>query len=460
MKLLSASRLAASVLLVAARLGILPASGASPDAPASQGIPTGTNRHVLDLPTALRLAGARNLEVQMARDQLDLARARHESEQFQFVPNLLLGAGYRRHDNLIQDVAGHVVTVHKDAYSVGPTLSAQLELGEAAYRSLVAHRLADAAGFALESRRQQSALEAARGYFDLARAEGATGVAEDAVRIAEDFAAQMSQAVVAGIAFKGDALRAGVQADRNRLLLRQAREQAAVASARLVQSLHLDAQLQLAATTTDLVPLTLTATNVLLESLLTEAASSRPELREVHAQVEAARSDRDRTKYAPLVPSLGAQVFVGGFGGGLDGGPSRFGDSEDYQVTLGWRLGPGGLFDRGRRRAGDARLHETQLGEMQLKDIIGREVVEAHARVRSLADQIEMTRRALDNAGEALRLSSERKDFAVAGVLERIQAEQDLTRARLDYLTAVAEFDKAQFALRRAIGAGSPGTDR
>ena len=37
-------------------------------------------------------------------------------------------------------------------------------------------------------------------------------------------------------------------------------------------------------------------------------------------------------------------------------------------------------------------------------------------------------------------------------VLETIQAEQDLTRARLDYLKAVAESNKAQYTLSKAIG--------
>jgi outer membrane protein TolC len=39
-------------------------------------------------------------------------------------------------------------------------------------------------------------------------------------------------------------------------------------------------------------------------------------------------------------------------------------------------------------------------------------------------------------------------------VLENIQAEQDLTRSRLDYLTIVTEYNRAQFALRRAVGLG------
>jgi outer membrane protein TolC len=41
-------------------------------------------------------------------------------------------------------------------------------------------------------------------------------------------------------------------------------------------------------------------------------------------------------------------------------------------------------------------------------------------------------------------------------VLEAIQAEQDLTHARLDYVNAVAEYNQAQYALERARGALSP----
>jgi outer membrane protein TolC len=36
--------------------------------------------------------------------------------------------------------------------------------------------------------------------------------------------------------------------------------------------------------------------------------------------------------------------------------------------------------------------------------------------------------------------------------LENILAEQDLTKARHDYLRAVAEHNKAQYALSKAVG--------
>jgi outer membrane protein TolC len=63
-----------------------------------------------------------------------------------------------------------------------------------------------------------------------------------------------------------------------------------------------------------------------------------------------------------------------------------------------------------------------------------------------------MARRALTAAEQLLKLSLERKQFEAAGVLERIQAEQELTRARLEYFNALAACNRAQFALRRSVG--------
>jgi outer membrane protein TolC len=85
---------------------------------------------------------------------------------------------------------------------------------------------------------------------------------------------------------------------------------------------------------------------------------------------------------------------------------------------------------------------------------VTREVVEAWTRVRSLSEQIATAKEGLAAAQETFRLSQERKEFGVGAVLEYILAEQDLTRARNDYVATVAEYDKAQYELLWAIGAG------
>ena len=79
--------------------------------------------YLIDLPTALRLAGAQNLDVQIARERLAEAKANHESAVAQFVPWLSPGAAYRRHENRIQAVDGSIFDADKQSYSVGGSLT-------------------------------------------------------------------------------------------------------------------------------------------------------------------------------------------------------------------------------------------------------------------------------------------------------------------------------------------------
>jgi len=407
----------------------------------------------IDLPTALRLAGAQNLDVAIARERLAEARAAQESAREQFFPWLSPGASYRRHEGRIQKVEGVIIDADKQSYNAGGTLATQVDLGDAYFKTLAAQQLVRAAGQGLDAERRDSVLAAAQGYFDLAKAQAGIGVAREAVKISEDYEDQLRQAVAIGIAFKGEELRVRVQTERERLRLRQVQEEQRVAAARLAQTLHLDPAVDLVARDADLVPLSLPGADAGLGALVSQALASRPELKQSRSLVAAARETRAAAVYGPMIPAVGAQVFGGGLGGGVNRDTGHFGDSEDYFAGLSWRIGPGGLFDFGRIHAAESRLHGAQLVEEKLKDEITRQIVEADARVRSLADQLATVKRQLSAADESLRLTQQRKEFGVGNVLENIQAEQELSRARNDYVAAIAEYDKAQYVLRNATGA-------
>ena len=53
----------------------------------------------IDLPTTLRLAGANNLDVQIAREKVNEARAAHDSARARFFPFISPGIVVRRHDD-------------------------------------------------------------------------------------------------------------------------------------------------------------------------------------------------------------------------------------------------------------------------------------------------------------------------------------------------------------------------
>ena len=419
----------------------------------------GTKRvYPIDLPTTLRLAGAQNLDIQIARERLNEAQANRQSALEQFFPWVAPGVTYHRRDGVAQSVPSGIISdAHFQSYYPGATLTAQMVMGDAIYNSLAAKQLVKASDQALETQRQDATLNAAQGYFDLAKARALVEVVKQAQSTSQDYQGQLHAGVLAGIAFRGDELRVQSQTEHYEITLRQSLELQRVAAANLARVLHLDSRIELIPQESELVPLTLFETNTPLDKLVAQAVALRPELKQSQAFISAARAGKDGAVYGPLIPSVGAQVFGGGLGGGPDSGPSTFGAVGDYTLGLSWKIGPGGLFDSGRVNASKARLAAAHLSDSQLKDVIVSQVVASLARVQSLAGQIELAKHNLATASETLRLTRERKQFGVGVVLEDIQAQQDLNQARSDFVTALAEYNKAQYALNRATGS-QPGT--
>src|SRR5260370_14597195 len=315
----------------------------------------------IDLATALRLAGARNIDIQLAREKLAEAFAAEESAIERFFPWIAPGVAYRRHDNLIQSTEGVIEKVHKQSYAPGSTIAAQTDIGDAIFKSLEARQLTKAARHGFDAQQQETILAAARGYFDLAAAHEAVGVAREALRASTDYAAEIDCAVDAGIAFKGDALRVKVQQQRDQIALRRAEENSRLASAKLVQILHLDPTIELIPRDASVVPLSIVSTKEPLGGLVAQALAARPETQQSAAFLSAAQQAKNGAVYGPLIPSVGGQAFFGGLGGGMDSHTGRFGESEDYVASVAWRVGPGGLFDFGNIHARQARVRAAPL---------------------------------------------------------------------------------------------------
>src|SRR2546429_219534 len=98
---------------------------------------TNDSLYPIDLPTALRLAGAQNLEIQIASQRLKEAEAQRSSALERFFPWIAAGVSYHRRDGVAQAVpAGTISDAHFQSYSPGVALTAQMDLGDAIYNSL------------------------------------------------------------------------------------------------------------------------------------------------------------------------------------------------------------------------------------------------------------------------------------------------------------------------------------
>src|SRR5262249_39764344 len=57
--------------------------------------------YLIDLPTALRLANGENPQIQFARERIRAAQARFDQTHVLWLPNLLVGSDWHRHDGQI-----------------------------------------------------------------------------------------------------------------------------------------------------------------------------------------------------------------------------------------------------------------------------------------------------------------------------------------------------------------------
>ena len=405
----------------------------------------------VDLPTVLKLAGANNDEIELARVKHAETIAESKLAWQRFWPGLSLGAGYKGHQGRVKDIAGAVFDARKQQYSVGPTILVDWSPGDIYYSALAAKQKALAAEHLAEKSRRDIIQQAVNRYFDLLSAEAALAIIEDDLRLTQDYEKQLEGAVAAGTAIRADLLRVKTQVSRARLAIRQGQEKRDLAAAALAETLRLPPETELRPAKADLVPVRLNGSTG-VATLISQAAQHRPEMKAAGAAIEYAGLESDRARIAPMLPNVQGGYTIGGLGGGYGSQTGNFGRQQDFFFGLGWKIGPGGLFDKERQNIANARARATDLQTSQIKAAIGREVVEAAAKSQSAHDQIAINDEAVTAAEEMAKLAKERQASQLGVVLEYLLAREELTRARQSRVQAVTEFNKAQHELKRAVG--------
>ena len=405
----------------------------------------------VDVSTVMKLAGAHNDEITLARTKHEESLAREKLAWQRFWPSLSFGASYRGHEGQVQDIAGLVFDASKRQYSAGAEVLVDWAPGDLYFSALAARQNAAAAGHLAESARRTIVVEAVCRYFNLLAAEARLAIMEDDLRLTQDYASQLEGAVGAGTAVRADLLRVQTGVSRARLAIREAQEARDLAAAALAETLRIPADTELRAAKADLLPVGL-VDGFEPAPGIDEATRNRPEMQAAQAQAEAAALERERARLAPVIPNLRAGYTGGGLGGGIVGDVGGFNNTQDFFVGFGWKIGPGGLFDKQSQNIAEARKAAAGLESNRLKAEIGREVVDAMTRARSAHDRIQINEEAVSAAEQMVALAEQRQASQVGVVLEYLLAREELTRARQDRVTAVSDFNTAQHELRRALG--------
>ena len=419
----------------------------------------------IDLPTALAITTGQNPQVAFAQQRIQESFAKLEAANVLWVPTLRAGMNYNKHEGAIQDVAGNMIETSRGsvynglgAQAVGasspavPDLSMNFQLRDAIYQPRISERILAANQQASRATTNDMLLETALAYNNLLEALQIEAVAKNTLGHAKKLADVTGEFARAGEGLNSDADRAKAELAAREIDALRTLEQAQVASVRLARVMSQDPSIQLAPQEPVIIPINMTPVDAGLPELIAIGLSNRPELAEsrhlVGAAVERLRSEVN----APLIPSVLLGLSYGGNGGGLGDDISNYNDRMDFDAVAYWEVRNLGWGEQAARGEARARVEQARWREVRVLDDVASEVAETYAQAISRRAQIEVAQVGIVAAEESYRRNIDRTLNAQGLPIEALQAIQALDSAQRQYVRSVADYNRAQFSLQRALG--------
>jgi outer membrane protein TolC len=296
-------------------------------------------------------------------------------------------------------------------------------------------------------------LETALRYTDLLEAIQVLAVAEASLRNAEQLRELTRSFAEVGQGLEADADRALAELSVRQVEVGRAVENVRVASVRLARVLgQQDQSLTLVPQEPALVPIEFVAPGCGLSELIATGLSNRPELAESRYLVGEAIERLRRELHAPLVPSLLLGLSYGGNGGSPNGTITAFDDRVDFDAVAYWEVRNLGFGERYARHSSQSQLKQARWRQVEVMDQVASEVAEAHAQVEVRQSQIKLAQAGITAAEDSYRRNAERIRDGQGLPIETLQSIQALDQARRQYVRVVADYNRAQFQLQRALG--------
>jgi outer membrane protein TolC len=432
----------------------------------------------IDLASALRLAGARDLDIATARQQVLQALGELDEARGLWLPSLFTGPTYYRLDGKVQAINGQILTVSRNSLFLGSTaslansfpaappgsgfpplntLSGVLRLSDAIYGTRASRRVIAANEAGVKVATNNALLAVSEAYFDLQLAAGTLAIAREAAGNAEVLADITGSYARSGAGLEADHRRALAELRSRKRSTRLAVGQLEVASADLVRPLLLDPHILVAPVEPAEAVIRLIPVDVPIDDLICQGWRNRPELARSKELVEAAVLRLKQAKLRPFVPSLALTYAGGGFGGGQNGSFGSFNTRGDVAASLFWELRGLGLSDRGNIRIAEAQRRTSDIEFVRVQAQVANDVVTAYKSSTAADEAMGDARESVTEASESLQLNlaNIRRGGGLPGAtrpIEVLQPIQALAQARADYLNAVLAHNRAQFRLYRAIG--------
>jgi outer membrane protein TolC len=463
----------------AAPIAPAPTLALEPNDPTPEGR-SGALVTTIDLASALRLAGADNPQLLIARTRVVEATAVHQLAAAQILPSLNIGLNYDDHTGPLQQSSGNILKVNRSAMYVGaganavaagtiniPGLVYNINLSQGIFTYLITRQGVERARYASLAVRNEAFRRVAIAYTNLLRTEGRRSIALQTRDEANEVARLTAIFAKAGQGAQADADRAANELQRRNSVLAQADAEVLISSARLAELLALDRSLRLHPVEDRVVPTPIVPDPIPLQQLLAIAILQRPELAEWQVAIRQAMLGLNGAKLLPFSPNMIVGFSAGTFGGGsglvassnpgFKAAPFQsrfgtFGPRNDEDVVAYWTLQNVGVGNDALIKAARSNLRTTELEKLRVFNQVRREVADAYVLTHARYGQISRSESAVRTGTKAFHEDFRRVQGGVGLPIELLASLALLGRARGEYLEAIVDYNEAQLDLYVAMG--------
>jgi len=426
-------------------------------------------RFPINLATALRLADARPLIVAAAQASVWVAEAQLTRAKVLWVPQLNLGADYIRHDGGGPDFNKGILTAPSvNFFYGGAGMWEIVALTDVVFEPLVARQVLNARNHDIQTAKNDAVFMTADAYFRVHQYRGMYAGALYAVERGHD--------LVERISHLSRDLVPTVEIDRARNMIADIEQQATSAreawrvhSADLTQVLRLDPRAVVVPLEDDHLQVTLIDPARSLDDLIPVGLTNRPELASNQALVQAVAQRIRREKGRMLLPSILINGFqtpdeliqAGIFGIGPNNKLNQWTGRDDVSLQVMWELEACGIGNLARIKEQRGEQSRAIIELFKVQDRVAADVTRAQARLQSAAARVGQADRTLrasviafNGNYDGLQQTTRFGDVLVLVFRpqEVVFALQRMKTAFDEYFTTVAEYNRAQFELFRALG--------
>jgi outer membrane protein TolC len=424
----------------------------------------------ISLPAALRLANVRAWDIDIAVQQERAASAQLLGARVLWVPTIVSGVDYVHHDGPLQTNEGTVPSDSRSSLYVGTAPLAIFNLTDAIFAPLAARQVVRAQEANIQTATNDTLTAVAQSYFDVLEARADLASIEDVAR-RSILLVRKTESLAPGLIPDVEVARVRASDAAIQQSVEVARQRWRVTSAELVRVLRLSPAAVVMPLESPLIQITLVSPERTPGELIPVAESYRPENAFNQAQVEAARQRVRQERLRPLLPNLIARgagstppypMAFGAYAGAQGGGLNNFGVRDDFDLEAVWELRNLGFGNLALVREKEANLRQARDQDYRFRDIVAKDVVQAWADVRAanrrippveveLREALISATKNLEGVGEIKRVGGNIV-ILVIRPQEAVAALQALNAAYFDYFGVIAEYNRAQFRLYRALG--------